>query len=517
MLCKAFSRHFALSVVFVYILTHPTSSRLREGPKSIVIKVSFRYYADSKEIEKGVLVGVIIKNGILVDEVMIQRADLRIEEGRIHSISAEIHPTKEDEIIDASGKYVFPGAIDSHTHLDMPFGEVKTSDDFFSGTQAAIFGGTTSIVDFAIQSKGESLKTALNNWKKRAEKKSFCDYGFHVAITDCNQNVLNELETVPQLEGVSSLKLFLAYKGLFQVDDGVLYKVLKKSKKGKYLVALHCENGDIIDRLSKEAVENGKVSPKFHALTRPDFVEAESISRAAHIAKFVNAELLIVHLSSAKGLVAALEGRKKGVKIFIETCPQYLLLDDSLYEKENFEGAKYVMSPPLRKSFDNEYLWRALSSNKIDFIGTDHCAFNFEDMKKRGINDFKNIPNGAPGIETRFSLLYTYGVAKGKISLNQFVSLLSTNAAKTLGMYPQKGNLSIGSDADIVVFDPNKEGKITHSMLHEQVDYTSYEGFDKIGEITDVMVRGISYIRNSKWSEKSPKGQYIFRKIKEKK
>jgi dihydropyrimidinase len=305
--------------------------------------------------------------------------------------------------------------------------------------------------------------------------------------------------------------MFLAYKGLFQVDDGVLFEVFRKSTTANYLVSLHCENGDIIDTLTNDAIADGNTTPIYHALTRPSYLEAESITRAATIAHAAGASMYVVHLSSGDGLRAALEARNKGLNIYIETCPQYLLLDDTRYLEADFGGAKYVMSPPLRKPTDNEDIWSGVQKNQIEVLGTDHCAFNFKGMKERGIGDFRRIPNGAPGIETRFGLLYTYGVAQGKINLNQFVRLMSYNAAKIFGLYPQKGTLAVGSDADIVVYNP--EGKYTIGVenLHEEVDYTSYEGFVQQGKIEDVFVRGQHLIHQSNLISNLPTGKFIRR------
>ncbi len=295
----------------------------------------------------------LIKNGIVVNATDTINADVLIEDGIIVAVGIELVDSDAD-IIDASGKYVFPGSIDTHTHLDMPFGAASTCDDFFSGTKAAIMGGVTTVVDFAMQSKGETLRQAIDNWHKRADENCFTDYSFHVAVIDCNAAVIAELSTLIEHTGVSTVKMFLAYKGLFQIDDGSMLKILRAASEAGVLVGLHCENGDIIDALSKDAIAAGHTEPMYHALTRPDYVEAEAISRAATIANIVGAPLYIVHLSSALGLSAALAARQRGQIVYIETCPQYLLLEDSLYQQPEFGGAKYVMSPPLRKKADNQ-------------------------------------------------------------------------------------------------------------------------------------------------------------------
>lgn len=453
----------------------------------------------------------LIKNGTVVNATDVVGADVLIGDGKIIAVGTGLDD-RNCTIVDAAGKYLFPGAIDAHTHMDMPFGAASTSDDFYTGTKAAVMGGVTTVVDFSLQNKGETLKQAVTNWHKRADGKCFSDYSFHVSVTDCTDAVISELKTLAEQTGVSTVKLFLAYKGLFQVDDGVMLKVFRAAKEAGILVGLHCENGDIIDVLSTEAVAAGQTEPIYHATTRPDYIEAEAITRAAAIAGVVGAPLYIVHLSSAKGLRAALEARQRGQKVYIETCPQYLLLDDTSYFAADFGGAKYVMSPPLRKPEDSAVLWQALKDDVVNVVATDHCAFNFADQKQAGRNDFRKIPNGAPGVETRFALLYSYGVAAGKISLNQFVRLVSAEPARIMGMYPQKGTITAGSDADLVIYNPSGESVITAKGLHQAVDYTPYEGFVQKGSIEHVFAGGRHVVCNNKLVDDQPKGKFIFRK-----
>ena len=454
---------------------------------------------------------ILIRNGTVVNATDIIRADVLIENGIIIAVGTGLD-CQNAKIIEAAGKYLFPGAIDPHTHLDMPFGDATTCDDFYSGTKAAVMGGVTTIVDFAMQRKGQTLNQAINNWHKRADGKCFSDYSFHVAITDCNDAVIAELKTLIEQTGVSTVKMFLAYKGLFQIDDGVMLKVFRAARDSGILVGLHCENGDIIEVLTTEAINAVQTAPIYHALTRPDYTEAEAITRAAAIAAAADVPLYIVHLSSAKGLAATLAARQRGQTVYIETCPQYLLLDDSRYYEPEFGGAKYVMSPPLRKVEDNKILWQALKANTVNVVASDHCAFNFANQKQAGRDDFRKIPNGAPGIETRFALLYSYGVATGKISLNQFVRLLSAEPAKLMGMYPQKGTITAGSDADIVIFNPACESVITATTLHQAVDYTQYEGFIQKGAIEQVLIRGQQVVQNGELADDQPIGRFIFRK-----
>ena len=453
---------------------------------------------------------VLIKNGKVVGSRESRVQDVLVEGGSIVKTDVNLE-CADARIIDATGKYVFPGAIDPHTHLDMPFGTASTSDDFCSGTMAAILGGVTTIIDFSLQSKGQTLAEAIDVWHKRADSKCYSDYSFHFAVTDCTPQVIEELASLRDKTGVSSVKMFLAYKGLFQIDDGTMYKVFRAARDAGILVGLHCENGDIIDVLSSEAISRGQVEPVYHAYTRPDYIEAEAISRAALIAGAVDAALYVVHLSSAKGYAAAMNARSRGQKIYLETCPQYLLLDDSRYFESDFAGAKYVMSPPLRKPYDTKLLWQALGEDNIDVVATDHCAFTFAAQKQVGRADFRKIPNGAPGVETRFGLMYTYGVADGKITENQLVETLCTNPAKIFGLYPRKGEIIPGADADIVIYDPSGESTITVKELHQAVDYTPYEGFIQKGHVEHVFLRGKQVVSSGKLLDQQPQGIFLAR------
>ncbi|WP_291633374.1 dihydropyrimidinase [Clostridium sp.] len=430
---------------------------------------------------------IIIKGGTIVTPSKSFISDIRVE----GEIIAEIGENLEDdsaEIIDASRCLVFPGFIDSHTHLDLDTGYTNTADNFKTGTAAAIRGGTTTILDFATQNKGETLCEALNNWHNLAEGVSSCDYGFHMAITDWNQDVKNELQTMCK-KGITSFKAYMAYDNL-RINDGEVYEILNCLKEYNAILGVHCENGDLVNTMVKEELRLGNTSPSAHPLSRPNMVEAEAVSRFIDIAYLAKAPIYIVHLSTKEALDVVLRARKRGQKVYVETCPQYLLLDDSLYLKEGFESAKYVLSPPLRKKDDIERLWQALISKDIDIIGTDHCSFNFKGQKDHGINDFSKIPNGIPGIEHRPILMYTYGVDRGKITKEQMCSLLSENIAKMFGMYPRKGTLQVGSDADIVIWDAVTQRIISVDNQKHNVDYTPYEGFKTIGYAKDVFLRG---------------------------
>jgi len=457
--------------------------------------------------------GILLKGGKIVTAVDTYYADIRLVGEKIVSIGKDLEKVG-DEIISASGCYIFPGGIDTHTHFDAHIGSITTADNFESGTKAAIVGGTTTIIDHATQNKGESLKEALRKQHKKSHGVCYCDYGFHMGITDWNDEISNEMEDMIK-EGVTSFKMYMAYKGNLQVDDGVIYKALKKGKEINALLCFHCENGDLIEELISDAKSNGNNSLYYHAKVRPVLVESEAITRLLTIAEIVDTQVYIVHLSSKEGLLNILDAKKRGVKVYVETCPQYLLLDDSYYgekESESFEGAKYVISPPLRKIYDQDALWTGICSGEITTIGSDHCSFNYEGQKDIGIKDFTKIPNGAPGVEDRMGLIYTYGVLGGRISINEMVAITSTNAAKTFGIFPQKGTIAVGSDADIVVWDPNFSSYISAQKQTQNVDYSPFEGFRKQGRVLHEFLRGNKVIINAELIEKEPFGKYLFRK-----
>jgi dihydropyrimidinase len=449
----------------------------------------------------------IIKNGILVSPTMTWNADIAIENNKIKQIASQIAATPDDEVYDASGCYVFPGFIDGHTHFDMDTGTAHTADDFISGTKAAVIGGTTTIVDFATQEKNQTLKAAYDAWMKKAKDKSSCNYRFHMAITDWNENVKEEMSLMPEL-GVTSFKMYMAYDNLLS-NDGEILECLKKVKEIDGVLGVHCENGALINALTKEKIAEGEFSPSAHPKSRPDYVEAEAINRLAYISSIADHPVNIVHLSSLAGLNEIKNVRRRKQAITVETCPQYLLLDDHYYDLDNFEGAKYVMSPPLRKKNDNKALIQAIVDKEIDTIATDHCSFNFKTDKELGLQDFRKIPNGAPGVEHRPQLIYTYLVDAGYIDISRMCELISTNPAIRYGMYPEKGILEVGSDADIVIFKPNYEGVITSSKQLQNVDYTPYEGFQVKGQATTVFVNGECVVSNAS-IVKEGQGTYVF-------
>jgi len=454
----------------------------------------------------------LIRNGHIVTAVDSYNADILIDDETVAMIGIDLSSVAGtvDKTIDATNKLVIPGGIDPHTHMDLPFGGTSSSDDFETGTRAAAFGGTTTIIDFAVQYKGQALNEALDVWFGKAEGKAATDYGFHLICTDLPDERLPELKKMID-QGVSSFKLFMAYPGVFLVDDGTIFKAMTEAGQYGGLICMHAENGVVIDVLVKRALAAGHTAPKYHALTRPTKAEAEGVHRAIAIAEMANSPVYIVHLSCYDALREVQAARDLGLPAYAETCPQYLLLDYSFYEKEGFEGAKYVMTPPLRDRENQEKLWKGLRSDDLQVISTDHCPFCMKEQKELGRDDFSKIPNGGPGVENRMSLIYHHGVAQGRIGLNRFVELTSTAAAKIFGLFPKKGTIAIGSDADIVIFDPNREQTISAATHHMRVDYSAYEGW-RVKGVTDVVLsRGNVIVENGEWKGKAGAGQFLKR------
>ena len=450
----------------------------------------------------------LIKNGTVVTATDLYKGDVLVEDEKIAVIgtSLDMHA---DTIIDAGGKYVLPGGIDVHTHLDMPFGGATSADDFESGTTAAAFGGTTSIVDFAIQYKGQTLHHAWESWMKKAEGKAVVDYGFHMIMTDMNDQVEQEMDALVR-QGVTSFKLFMAYRGVFMLDDGSIFRALLRTGQNGGMICMHAENGDVIDVLVRRALAQGHTAPKFHALTRPARAEAEATHRAIALAEIADVPIYIVHLSAAEALEMVTEARDRGLHAYAETCPQYLFLSYDNYEEPDFGGSKYVMSPPLRDAAKRDELWRGLAFNDLQCVSTDHCPFCMKE-KRLGENDFSKIPNGAPGIETRMSLVYDGGVRPGRISLNRFVELTSTSPAKIFGLFPRKGTIAPGSDADIVVFDPRRTITLAAKTLHMKVDCNPYEGRQVTGATDTVLSRGRLVIENGRFVGRAGGGSFLKR------
>jgi dihydropyrimidinase len=452
---------------------------------------------------------VLIKNGQVVTAVDNYFADILIEEGKVEVIGRRLD-MEADRVIDASDKLVIPGGIDPHTHMELPFGGTSSSDDFRTGTIAAAHGGTTTIIDFAVQYKGESLTEAVDNWHRKAEGKTAIDYGFHLITTDLPDERIPEMKQLIS-EGVMSFKLFMAYPGVFLVDDATIYRAMKVAGNAGGLICMHAENGIVINEIIKEALAEGKTAPKYHALTRPTKAEAEGVHRAIAIADMAGAPVYIVHLSCHDALEEVRAARDTGIAAYAETCPQYLFLDYSYYEQEGFEGAKYVMTPPLREKWNQDKLWQGIAGNDLQVVSTDHCPFCFKEQKELGRDDFTKIPNGGPGVEHRLSLVYNGGVASGRISVNRFVEITSTSAARLFGMFPRKGTIAVGSDADIVIFDPNEEMTISAASHHMNVDYSAYEGMKVRGVTKTVLSRGRVIIEDGSYAGKAGDGEFLRR------
>ena len=452
----------------------------------------------------------LIKNGTIVTDSQVFRADLLIEDGKIRLIGENLD-TNDAEVIDAAGKYVFPGGVDVHTHMDLQAGKYRAVDDFYDGTVAAACGGTTTIVDhMAFGPKGCSLWHQVEEYHRIADGKAVIDYGFHGVIQHVNDTVLKEMGEIAAQEGITSFKVYTTYD--FMIKDDGLYQVLKQAKEDGIVIAVHCENDGVINHLRHEYIENGCTEPKYHPLSRPAGCEAEAIDRMIHLAAMAgDAPLYIVHLSSKEGLLEVIKARKAHqANLAVETCTQYLTLTDDMYQDPR-EGLKAIMSPPLRRKEDNEALWAALRDDLLDTVATDHCPFNYQVEKQAGANDFTACPNGAPGVEERFRVMYSEGVAKGRISLTQLVKYLCTNPARMYGLYPQKGTLLPGSDADIVIFDPQKSRILTHDDMHSAVDYTCYEGMKVQGDIDLVMQRGNVIVKDNQFLGKRGDGRYLKR------
>jgi len=451
-----------------------------------------------------------IRGGTVVTAADTYQADVLIEGEKVAAIGYNLDTAGAEEI-DATGCYVLPGGIDPHTHLDMPFGGTVTSDNFFTGTKAAAFGGTTSIVDFCLTSKGETLQSAIADWQEKARGKAVIDYSFHLMVSEANDQALEELESVIANEGITSLKVFMAYKDVLMADDETLFKTLIRARELGALVQVHAENGDVIDYLTKKALAEGNTDPIYHAYTRPPEAEGEATGRAIALTALADAQLYVVHVTCADAVRRIAEAREKGWNIYGETCPQYLVLDINELKLPDFAGAKYVWSPPLREKRNQEVLWSALKNGILQTVGSDHCPFNFAGQKELGRGDFTKIPNGGPIIEDRLTLLYSEGVRQGRISLNQFVDITSTKAAKLFGMFPQKGTVAVGSDADIVLFDPSVERTISAETHHMNVDYNPFEGWEVQGEVVSVLSRGSFVVRDRQFVGQAGAGRYVKR------
>jgi dihydropyrimidinase len=451
---------------------------------------------------------ILIKNGRIITAADDYIADIFIENEKIVAIGKNLD-FEAEQTIDASNKLVFPGGIDPHVHLDMPFMGTYSSDNYETGTRAALFGGTTMVIDFILQTQGKSLHNALNEWKGRSDGNAVGDYSFHMAVTDFNEKTKAEIKDMVENEGITSFKTFMAYKGALMIDDRQMVGLMNEVKACGGMVTTHATNGDMIDFLVAKHKSEGKLSPLYHYISQPEVTESEASGRFADMADYTGVNAYIVHMTCEGALNHIRDATKRNQKVYAETCIQYLVLDASLYDK-GFESAKWVMSPPLREKKDQDTLWAGINQGLVQVVATDHCPFNWE-QKKMGENDFSKIPNGHPAIEHRMELLFSEGVVKNKISLNKFVEVSSTNAAKIFGMYPQKGTIGIGSDADIVIFDPNEKHTISVNSHHMNVDYSAYEGWEITGKSKTIILRGNIAVDDNKLLVNKGYGKFIKR------
>lgn len=452
--------------------------------------------------------GTLIRGGTVVTATEMNRADVLIEGETITTLGERIAESGHD-VIDASGAYVLPGGIDPHTHFDMPFGGTVTADDFETGTRGAALGGTTCVIDFALHTKGDSLHNALKTWHGKAGGKAVIDYGFHLTIADGREETMAEIPKIIDEQGVNSFKVFMAYKHVLYVDDETIFKTLQACRDAGGLVQVHAENGDVIEVTTKQALEKGKTEPIWHALTRPVECEGEATHRAIRLAEIAGAPLYVVHVSSAMAADMISDGRKRGLPIYGETCPQYLVCDTEDYKRPNFEGAKYVLSPPIRDKWNQAVLLAKLKNMELHSFGSDHCSFNLCGQKELGKDNFSKIPNGAPTAEDRLSVLWEVGVNSGMLGINQFVALTATNPAKLFGLFPRKGTIAPGTDADIVVWDPKKSRTISAKTHHMNVDNNVFEGMKITGAPRYVFSRGKKVADNDKFTGEKGHGKFI--------
>jgi dihydropyrimidinase len=457
----------------------------------------------------------LIHGGLVVSATGTLPADILVEGETVTALAAPDSAVaaawrqQADTAIDATGKYVLPGGIDVHTHMELPFGGTFSSDTFETGTRAAAWGGTTSIVDFAVQSKGSSLLEGIEAWHAKAEGNCAVDYGFHAIVSDVNDKTLSEMDAAVEI-GVTSFKMFMAYPGVFYSTDGDIFLAMQRARENGAVIMMHAENGIAIDRLVAQALAEGHGDPVYHGLTRPPELEGEATSRAIQLAKVSGAPLYIVHLTASQALDAVTEARDTGQNVFAETCPQYLYLALEDLARPDFEGAKYVASPPLRPREHGDSLWRGLRTNDLAVVSTDHCPFCFKDQKELGRGDFSRIPNGIPGVEHRMDLVYQ-GVAAGRISLERWVEITSTSPARMFGLYGRKGVIAPGADADIVVYDPLAEQTISALTHHMNVDYSAYEGMQLTGKVDTVLSRGAVVIRGGEFHGRAGHGRFLSR------
>jgi len=458
----------------------------------------------------------LIRHGRIVTAVDDYVGDLLLENGRIVAIGEALDVGRDALEVDARGLVVLPGGVDCHTHMDNTFGESTTCDTFESGTRSAAFGGTTTIVDFAFQRRDVSVLEAIRAAQARAEAKASIDYGFHVITTHVDEATLADMRHAIRHEGVTSFKMFMAYPNSVMVDDAAIFRAMRVVGQHGGMICLHAENGTVIDLLIREALEQGHTAPRYHALTRPSLMEGEATHRGIKLAELAQAPLYIVHLSAKEALAQVVEARDAGIPVFAETCPHYLFFDDSVYESEEWEVARYVMSPPLRSKDAQLALWRALRTDQLQVVSTDHCPFCMKEgylgrvrQKPHGRHDFSKIPNGVPGVETRMTVIYDGGVRQNRLSMNRFVELVSTAPAKLFGLFPRKGTIAVGSDADIVLFDPDEKHVIAAKTQHTDCDYTLFEGREVCGRVKKVFSRGELIVDGDRWHGKPGRGRFV--------
>ena len=462
------------------------------------------------------MTATLIRNGRVVTAADDYVADVLMQGGVVHAIGRGLQVGEDVAVVDASGLYVLPGGVDTHVHLENPIGPTITCDTFASGTRAAAFGGTTTIVDFALQTAEHSPLAAIARAQASAEPQVAIDYSLHLIVTKVDEQVLAEVRHAMRHEGITSFKMFMAYPGVMMADDAAIFRMLRQVGADSGMVALHAENGTVIELLIQEALAAGHTSPRYHAMTRPAILEGEATHRGIRLAELAEAPIYFVHVSSNQALKHIVAARDDGIPVFAETCPHYLLFDDSVYSSDDFEIAKYVMTPPLRKPEEQKHLWRALRYDDLQVIATDHCPFCMKEghlgyrlQKMRGKDDFSLIPNGAPGIETRLVSLHDIGVMQGKLSLNRFVQLTATTPAKLFGLFPKKGTIAVGSDADIVLFDPNATQTIHAEHLHGNCDYTLLEGRTLQGRVEKVFLRGELIVDGPNWLGREGMGRFV--------
>lgn len=450
---------------------------------------------------------LLIKNGTVVTAIDEYEGDILIEGEKIAAIGKDLK-VEADKVIDAKGMYVMPGGVDQHVHFSFEFNGTKVRG--FETSNAAAVGGTTTVIEFVNQVKGKGLIDSIDDYRKEnADGIAMVDYSFHGVITDPRPSVFDEIERLPEA-GYPTVKLFMAYKGMFfHADDDVIANAMKKAKDVGVTIMVHAENADLIDLLQKECIEKGNVEPYYHAVSRPPMVEVEATERAINIAKLMDAPLYVVHVTTKGAVDAIIRAQNEGLPIYGETCTHYLLLDKSNLAKENFEGAKYVCSPALREKEDRDYLWNSIKNGWLNAVSSDHCGFDWKHQKHMGENDFRNIPNGAPGLENRFGLLWTYGVEEGKITKQQFVDLVSTTPAKNNGLGDCKGHIGVGYDADIVLYDPNQRSTISNETSLQGVDYNSFEGMEQKGKVDKVLLRGQLIVDDGKYIGEKGQGKFI--------